>query len=114
MGHTPREDDAERWIVRMILRKYDRLKKCPCDRNLNPVHLTIISILDAPSLTTHSSFIGFVYIWMIWNQDRSRWQWKVAVAVNVFIVIVGFFIQIAGTYTAVLSIIDNVNSGTNR
>lgn len=52
-----------------------------------------------------------MYIWLEWRSDRSRWQWKFAMAANALLIVLGFYILGAGTYAASITINDSLNEG---
>ncbi len=61
------------------------------------------------------SLEGAMYIHLIWpgykdRTLRSRWFW-LAVALNAFLVLLGFFVMVGGTYASVLAIRDSFNEG---
>jgi hypothetical protein len=50
-----------------------------------------------------SSFPAACYIWLIWRNNRDM-NWKMTVAWSIFIVILGTFLQIAGSVVSFTSI----------
>jgi hypothetical protein len=54
---------------------------------------------------------AYMYIWLEWRSDRSRWQWKFAMAANALLIVLGFYILGAGTYAASITINDSLNEG---
>ena len=62
------------------------------------------------------SLEGAMYIHLVWpayrnSELRTRWFW-LAVGFNAFLVLLGFFVMVGGTYASVLAIRDSFANGT--
>ncbi|KAF2014104.1 putative amino acid transporter [Aaosphaeria arxii CBS 175.79] len=77
---------------------------------------SLVSLVGA-LLATLMSFqpMGAMWLHDNWNRRERGIQWRIGVSWSVFVIVIGTYIMIAGSYTAIVSIIDSYTSvsGTN-
>ncbi|KAF4123043.1 Transmembrane amino acid transporter protein [Geosmithia morbida] len=54
---------------------------------------------------------GFMWLYDNWKTDRRTWKWYTLVSWSVFLVVVGTFLTVGGTYGAVINIIKSLDAG---
>lgn len=58
---------------------------------------------------------GCMWLYDNWGRQNRDWKWKVMVAWCVFIIVLGSFMTVSGTYGSIVNIIDSLkNSGGTK
>lgn len=75
-----------------------------------PVFDGLVSLIGA-LLGTLMCFqpMGLMWLYDNWGQKKSNWWWTMVVW-SIFVIVLGTFLTVAGTYGSVVSIIDTYRS----